>query len=221
MSYTCYKLQNIVFSSTYVSLKVHLMGVKDGETGCNIEWIRTMTDCSVQISNGSPMRVSITCNNSIMPYSADNVTKAVSMIEQSLIDYLSDQNSVKRLLYELSSTATGSYADNRLPREFKSEGLVLKYNDGQKSWWRLFDLPCKWREGTGGDHDRCLWKLKSFGVNATKVQLFGNNFGVPLEHAAPYIIIMGVNLSDVRKTTLKIVNVVKRHQCQCNCRPKW
>ena len=194
------------------------MGVKDGETGCNIERVRAKTDCSVQISNGNPMRVTITCNNAIMPYSADNVTKAVSMIEQSLVDYLGDQNSVKRLLFELTSTAEGSYAITRLPREFQSEGLVLKYDNGEKSWWRLFDLPCKWREGSGDNHDKCLWKLKSMGIKGCEVQLFGNN---SLVHAAPYIIIMGANLSDVRKTTLKIVNAVKRHQCQCNCRPKW
>eukprot|EP00577_Skeletonema_sp_RCC1716_P013844 CAMPEP_0113372786 /NCGR_PEP_ID=MMETSP0013_2-20120614/718_1 /TAXON_ID=2843 ORGANISM="Skeletonema costatum, Strain 1716" /NCGR_SAMPLE_ID=MMETSP0013_2 /ASSEMBLY_ACC=CAM_ASM_000158 /LENGTH=490 /DNA_ID=CAMNT_0000254697 /DNA_START=38 /DNA_END=1508 /DNA_ORIENTATION=- /assembly_acc=CAM_ASM_000158 len=160
-----------------MALFLHLMGVKDGKPGYNIERTKTMTDCSVQISDGNPMRVTITCSNAVMPYSAENVTKAVCMIEQSLVDYLGDQNSAKRLLFELTSTAKGSYATNWVPKQCLSEGLVLKYYNGEKSWWRLFDLPCKWREGSGNDHERCLWQLRSMGINGCKVELFGNNFG--------------------------------------------
>ena len=114
---------------------VHLLGVKDGGlTGHKTKQIESMTRCRISISGKHhPMKIDITSN------SARNIAQGISMIEESLVEYISDGNSEIRLLYDLIATAEGSY-------RFKKNdgwGMLLREYEGVTSWWSLFELPYK------------------------------------------------------------------------------
>lgn len=193
---------------------VHLLGVEDGGlTGHKTKQIESMTSCRISISGKHhPMKIDITSN------SARNIAQGTSMIEESLVEYISDGNSEIRLLYDLIATAEGSY-------RFKKNdgwGMLLREYEGVKSWWALFELPYKGYEGSDGEyHGKFLTRLKPLSGDC-KIELFGDGFGVPLEHASPFVLIRGTKHKDVKDAVFAARDAMRRHQGRgCGCTPKW
>lgn len=144
-----------------------------------------------------------------------NVAQGISMIEESLMEFVSDENSKKKMLFELLSTAQGSYK--------------VKINDRcrmvnrDNEWWALFDLPYKrYADATGQYHGKFLTQLQSEMPGDCKLELFGDAFEVPLEHASPFMLIRGTNHNDTVRAVLVARDKMRQHQGRgCNCTPKW
>ena len=139
-----------------------------------------------------------------------NVAQGISMIEESLMEFVSDENSEKKMLYELVSTAEGSY------KVIKNDGFRIIYRDKEKEWWALFELP--YHTGSGKHHGNFLTNIQI--PEDCKMELFGVN-GVPLEHASPFMLIRGTN-KDVKTAVSAVRDKMRKHQGRgCNCTPKW
>ena len=145
----------------------------------------------------------------------ENVAQGISMIEESLMEFVSDENSEKKMLYELLSTAQGSYKVKINDRC----GMIGRGNE----WWALFDLPYKsYGDSTGQYHGKFLTQLQPEMPGDCKLELFGNAFGVPLEHTSPFVLIRGTNHNDTARAVSVARDKMRQHQGRgCNCTPKW
>lgn len=198
-----------------IAITDHLIGYKnDGlDSGYRIKRIESMTGCKVHISGKHhPMKIDITSNM------FQNVTKGISMIEESLMKFVSDENSEKRMLYELVSTAEGTYKFKR------NNGLRMLYRNNE--WWALFDLPYNVRGNSGEYHGKFLTHLQPSLSGDCRIELFGDTFGVPLEHTSPFVLIRGTKHKDVKDAVSIVRDKMRRHQNRgpgrgCDCTPKW
>jgi hypothetical protein len=139
--------------------------------------------------------------------------QAIHMIEESLLEFLQEKNSEKRLLFELTATSTG-----HLIQPHNSTRFVLREYEGVKRWWSLLDLPC------GRDkeyHGSFLSQSTLPDGNDCKIELFGEAFGAPLTQASPYVLISGTKQKQVKIATSIVWGAMRLHQNNCNCKPKW
>lgn len=153
------------------------------------------------------------------PFTWETVGKAIFMIEKSLVEFLADKNSERRLLHELATTAKGSWCRTLFKQDASSGLLLLKSHDGCKSWSRLFELPCC-EQGNYCDGS-FLKELKLKGLESSdcKVEVFERSGKVPL--ASPYVYVSGSKQKEVKSATSMLVESMRKHQRLCPCRPKW
>ena len=177
--------------------------------------IKSTTSCSVQISghevaSKGPMTITITCSSSDVTQTLprSNVEEAIDMIEVSTVEFVADVFTEDKLLYELAETATGSY---KFPRE--NPGFIQRKYDGVKKWCNKFDLPDL--DKFCGDHLRSMNNLMFLESTGCEIKV---NHTTAL---TSYVLIAGLKLKDVRKTAADVFDVVRSHQSNCNCRPKW
>lgn len=147
----------------------------------------------------------------------EDTRQTVSVLEKSLVRFLADKKSEKRMLYELAATATGKICRDLFQKNEPSGTLLIKY-DGVKKWLRLFDLPCCDR---GNYHGFFLlqMKLKHAQGSDCKIEVFERSEKVPL--ASPYVSICGSKQNEVKSATAMVVETMRRHQRLCPCRPRW
>ena len=138
-----------------------------------------------------------------------NVEQGISMIEESLMEFLSDENSEKKMLFELLSTAQGSYYVKR------NHGYGMIYRG--KEWWALSELP--YHIESGKRHGKCLTNKRMPGD--CKMELFGDIFGVPLKHASPFVLVRGTTHKDVKDAVSVLRDQMRQHQGRCICTPRW
>ena len=193
-------------TSHLIFIPVHVVGIKqDGSTGHKTKRIALTSGCKVHIAGkkSSGMKIHITSSSS------QNVAQGISMIEESLMEFLSDENSEKKMLYELLSTAEGSY-------NFRRSSCGMIYRD--KEWWALFELP--YHTNTGQYHGKFLTNFDSEMSGDCKIELFGDTFGIPLDHALPFVLIRGTKYNDVKDAALAARDKMRQHQGRgCNCTP--
>lgn len=184
----------------------YLIGVRGEKTKA----IQTKTGCHIHIiDNQLPMKITFTSE------SVQNVQGAYGMIKQSLLEYLSDENSEKRLIYELAMSAIGSHNIHET-----SSGLLLQHHNGSRIWSVVFALPGKAREECVEHHGKFLQKLELKDTKCT-VELFGKMFKRPIKHVAPYVLISGKEEANVNVAITRVVKAMKKHQLRCSCLPKW
>jgi len=192
--------------------------------GWKMRQIEFATTCSVRVSRHEdttegPMTIKIQCTSSDVttqsrPHS--NVTKAIDMIEESIVKFLPDRDAEWKMLYELAAKAAGSY---KLPRDH--EFVQRKYG-GVKRWCTIFDLPMQGgplqEPGWSTLHRKCIFlkDLKALERNDCLIKVLDDIAGT-----APYMLIYAAKKKEVEEIALEIVNAVKRHQRNCKCGPKW
>ena len=178
--------------------------------------IKSTTSCSVQMSghevaSKGPMTITITCSSSDVTQTLprSNVEEAIDMIEVSTVEF-ADVFTEDKLLYELAETATGSY---KFPRDYP--GFIQRKYGGVKKWCNKFDLP--------GLDKFCAEHFHSMN-NLMYLASTGCEININHDHGTSkksYVLIAGLKLKDVQKTAADVVDVVRSHQSNCNCRPKW
>lgn len=189
----------------------HLIGVRGEKTKA----IQTQTGCHIHIfDQQTPMRITFASE------SVQNVQRAYGMIKQSLLEYLLDDNSEKRLIYELAMSASGSHNIHET-----SSGLLLLHHNGATAWWVIFELPRGAAHHRGSlivdSHGKFLQNLELKDTGCT-VELFGNTFKKPLKHVAPYVLISGKEEANVNVAITRVVKAMRKHQKRgCSCLPKW
>ncbi len=194
----------------------HLIGSEDDGKGIGYKHksIELRSGCKVHLSGKqNPMKIDITSS------SYQNVAKGISMIEESLVDFISDENSSIRMLYDLMWSAEGSFKVKR------NDGCNMVYREmnGIQSWCALIDLPYKEREeGKIEYHGKFLTRLELPLAGDCVIELFGDDFDVPLAYTSPFVLIRGTKHKDVKDAVLQVRDKMKRHQGRgCGCTPKW
>ena len=196
--------------SLFTFITAHLIG--------KARSIKLSSNCSVQISGHDTherMRITIKSLSRDFNSKLNGIQNANRSIEKSLVEYLADKNSEKRLLYDLTITAIDSW--QRIQRDSAS-GLLQKDNicgNRSKQWWRLFEMPCE----RGMHHGLFLLELKVPKGSDCKIEVFERSVKVPL--ASPYVLISGTKQLDVKNAALMVADAMRRHQRFCPCRPKW
>jgi hypothetical protein len=163
------------------------------------------------------MRITIKTLSRNSNSTLNSIRHANRVIEKILVEYLADENSEKRLLYDLAISATDSR--QQLSQRDNTSGLLCKETFGTqakaKQWWRLFELPCE----QGVHHGLFLRDLKLPKGNDCKLEVFERSFKVPL--ASPYVLLSGMKHQDVKNAAIMVAYTMQRHQRFCPCRPRW
>jgi hypothetical protein len=195
----------------------HLIGSEDDGKGIGYKHklVESRSGCKVHLSGKhDPIKIDITSSSSL------NVGKGISMIEESLVDFISDENSSIRMLYELMLTATGSFKIEK--KEYEGCRVVRRVYNGVKNWSVLFDLPYSVRGGSKQYHGKFLTLVDLPMPDDCIIEVFGDDFDVPLAHTSPFALIRGIKLKDVTDVVLMVRDKMKRHQGRgCGCVPKW
>ncbi len=183
--------------------------------GYKQKMIESRSDCRVHISGKqNPMKIDITSSSPL------NVAKGISLIEESLADFISDENSTTRMLYEIISTATGCYKIEK--KKYDDCQMVRREYNSDKNWSVLFDLPYSVRGGSKQYHGKFLTLVELPMPDDCIIEVFGDDFDVPLAHTSPFVLIRGNKLKDVTDVILLVRDKMKRHQGRgCGCTPKW
>ncbi len=146
-----------IFSFSSISCLSSAKGHLIGDDGHGTRHIKSTTTCSVRISRHDdiPMTIAIKSGSSCdvtqtSPYS--NVAKAVELIEQSILAFLADRDTEKKMLYDLAVKAKVTKPNNF--NSFKllftqERGVVQRKYDGVKKWSRVLGLPYNWLAKAG------------------------------------------------------------------------
>ena len=202
--------------------KVHLIGADEAgkSTGYKVRRIRSESSCKVHITERfKPMKVEIVSTSN----STGEFFHGIRMIEESLMDFIGDQNAGKKMLYELSSTAEVTPNARHLFGRNDNFRMVLREYDSVKYWSALFELPYLKRENVNEYHGIFLSNLRGpLSKRDCIIELYGDKFGLPLAHTSPFVLVRGKRHKDVKDAVCVVNDAMKRHQGKgCGCTPKW
>jgi len=160
------------------------------------------------------MRIIIDSKNENSP-----VRKAKKMIQKSLVQFLEDKRSIKRLLYELLATAEWNAGSER-----ESNGLLRQESHTKRGllWMNLVELPYAESTGTVTYHGQLLMedKVQEEVIDGANflVEVFGFGNSTPLL-CDPYGLISGNRKDEVKKVAENVDDILKRHHERCGkCR---
>jgi hypothetical protein len=108
-----------------------------GHLSGDIDMIFAETSCSVRISYDNYGTPRVTIRSEVRSFENRGLGRARGMVEDSIIEFLNDENSNGRLLYELATTASGSINFDHIRT---SDGFVLQEKPN-RVWMKLLELP--------------------------------------------------------------------------------
>lgn len=166
-------------------------------------------NCSIKISGNNAneeMRITIEsfCRDS--KSKMNSIKHANDTVERILVDYLADENSKMRLLFDLAS----SDQSQLIVRDNKC-GLLLhkEIYDSQgsksKKWWHLLELT---RGRDLHPHDLSSLRLNLPKGSDCRIDVFGRSVKVSRE--SPYVLVSGTKQLDVKNAALMIEDALQR-----------
>mmetsp|Transcript_16800 Transcript_16800/g.24998 ORF Transcript_16800/g.24998 Transcript_16800/m.24998 type:complete len:683 (-) Transcript_16800:69-2117(-) len=184
--------------------------------------IKSSANCLIRISGDNPterMRITIESLSRDPRSQLNSLRNAYYVIEKALVEYLADENSKTRLLYDLafSNSFQLTHRDSTsglllLQKEIKVGSHVPK----SKEWWHLYELPCRWEMHP---HDLSSIRLKLPKESDCKIEVFGRSVKVSRE--SPYVLVSGTKQRDVKSAAMMVADAVQRHQSRfLSCPPK-
>lgn len=189
-----------------------------GRQGHKTKKITSETNCSINLSTNSshtePLVITIkSCDGT------RGIYLAKLMIEDSIFQFLGDENSEARLLCEMGLASRGNYFINKT-----LEGAIHQENrtrDGMV-WMQLLELPLAElrgnRQGEFIPHGEFLEKgnvqdeLIGHADCSIEVYGFGNNIPTYCE---PYVLVTGKKKDEVHTVAENITQKLRKHQAKC------
>lgn len=177
--------------------------------------IQEKTTCSVKIR---PYNIKDE-NLQIIISESENrgLQKARGMIEGSLIEFLNDEGSNSRLLYELMTTLTGSI---NLQHVLTSNGLVHHEDPNRLSvWMKLLELPYFAFKGKHRPHGKFLQdyfvqKELTYGTDCSII-VYGFGYKTPA-YCDPYILVSARKKEEVSIVEERVIEKLRAHQGACS-----
>ena len=164
-----------------------------GHLSGDIDMIRAETACTVKISHDDygTLRVIIRSDDGNR-----GLGRARGMVVDTIIEFLNDENSNGRLLYDLATTASGSINFDHIRT---SDGFVLQ-EIPKRVWMKLLELP--YAESNGGRkqyHGKFLLNrhLQDEMIHGTDCVKHIYAFRDEPNWCEPYILISGQRKEDV------------------------
>ena len=148
-----------------------------------------------------------------------NIPAAMNMVLDSLIEFVNDENTSGKLLYELSSQ-TGEPAKIQLPSVVQNLDPTCRNGI---LWAVSIDLP--FHEQTGQYHGIFLKNISARIQNIANciLRLYGGEIGYKLSFpdCLPYALIFGRKKTDVVNAVDIVHEAMRVHQSRCSCAPSW
>jgi len=191
----------------------NLFGRLVGRKGGKIREIKAKTNCSVHLTNRATLKINITSLEETLSWR--DVTESKRMIEESILGFIEDPNSERRLLYELAMTAQGSYRFRKSGRAVKRDCLDTR----KFEWMNLLELPSVESNNGQLTHHGIFLCNEGQQHNLTKntncsVEVYGfRNCVTVLSN--PYVLICGTCSDEVNEVTERVANVLERHMEKC------
>ena len=180
--------------------------------------IKSSTNCSITVDGSNPqdeMRITIESFCKDSKSKLNSIKHANHMVEKILVEYLADQDSMKRLLYDLSLYAS----DSLQWRDNNGELLLLhrEIHDSQgsksKEWCYLHEL----RSGREIHPDDLSSLRSKLPKGDCTIEVFVQSAKVSREFS--YVFVRGTKQLDVMNAALMVKDAVNRLQ---GCRPaRW
>lgn len=172
------------------------------------------TSCSVRIIPRGNQSFRIT----ISEHDNHGLKKARGMVEESIIEFLNDENSNGRLLYELSTNANGSINFDHIPT---ADGFVLQqwcdYSNSKKIkqvWMKLLELPYAESNESREWHGKFLLN-RQFQEELTcstdcSAWVYGFGETAPI-WCDPYVLIRGQRKEEVILVAVRVSEKLRKH----------
>ena len=202
----------------------HLSGETDRiqeETTCSVKICRNnIKDFVATTSRMKICRNNITDENFRIIISENEnrgLGKARGIIEGSLIEFLNDEGSNSRLIYELMTTLTGNI--NR--EHVLTSNSLVNHDDPNRSrvWMKLLELPYFVFKGKHRPHGKFLQdyfvqKELTYGTDCSII-VYGFGYKTPA-YCDPYILISARKKEEVRIVEERVTEKLRAHQGACS-----
>lgn len=152
-----------------------------------------------------------------------DVREAKQMIITSLLEFLDDSSSERRLLYDLAMTATGTYNFRSYDRV--DRGIIQQECHFTKRliWMKLLWLPLSDFNGPLKPHGKFLigdqYQRNLTHNTSCYIEVYGFNDHVPVL-SYPYMMVCGSNPEEVKIVADLVEEVLHNHQqgCKLGCK---
>jgi len=183
------------------------------------KYVKSSTNCLIRISGhdtNERMRITIEPLSRDPKSQLNSLRRANYIIENILIEYLADENSKMRLLYDLALSDSCQLVHRDSTLLLLRKEILSSQASKSKEWWHLYELPCG-REMH--PHDLSSIRLKLPKGSDCKIEVFGRSVKVSRE--SPYVLVSGTKQLDVKNAAMMVADAVRRHQNGClPCPPK-
>ncbi|KAL7546317.1 hypothetical protein ACHAWF_009649 [Thalassiosira exigua] len=188
-----------------------------GPGGRKTKEISSRTNCIISLSkhdgrDGRPMTITLKSRADFPSFRDIRVAKR--LIVESLLGFLNDKDSEGRLIYELATSADGTFQFRRIGGAIQQECQLSH----RLVWMTLLELPSAMNRGERVSHGRYLT-----GRNAQELFTEGTGCYVEVyEHpglCGPYVLVCGDNPDEVNGVTDKVADRIDHHMqgCTHNC----
>eukprot|EP00579_Thalassiosira_antarctica_P009739 CAMPEP_0201920362 /NCGR_PEP_ID=MMETSP0903-20130614/8986_1 /ASSEMBLY_ACC=CAM_ASM_000552 /TAXON_ID=420261 /ORGANISM="Thalassiosira antarctica, Strain CCMP982" /LENGTH=954 /DNA_ID=CAMNT_0048457085 /DNA_START=96 /DNA_END=2963 /DNA_ORIENTATION=- len=194
----------------------HLAGKHKGILGHKQKEISSRTNCTINFTHCSsrdcvPMEITIKSKYS----SFDDVERGIRMITESLFEFMDDESSVGRLIWELAITAEGTY------EFYQSEGAVQQEcpNSHCLVWMTLLELPSAKSKGKLTPHGKFLdlggVQQGIKGDTNCSVEVYCSGHSIPIL-SGPYVLVCGNDPKEVNEVAARVADKIEIHQQGCS-----
>mmetsp|Transcript_38923 Transcript_38923/g.81420 ORF Transcript_38923/g.81420 Transcript_38923/m.81420 type:complete len:1069 (+) Transcript_38923:165-3371(+) len=194
-------------------LKVHLLGKHNGSLGCKQREMASRSRCFISLPNNgrnqwSPMVITIKSSSDIPSF--HDVRIAMRLVVKSLIEFIGDPASERRLVHELARNAQGTYIFNQAEGALRHECHITH----KLVWTKLLELPSAMTNGKLKPHGRFLlmdhvqeWLKR--GANCS-VEAYCDEICIPIL-SGPYVLVCGHNSADVNVVASRVAQKIEHH----------
>lgn len=198
-----------------MSTTVHIIG--DRPKGYKHKEIESKSKCKINLSrynskNQTPMIITITTN---IPNAFNDLRIAKRMITKSLIEFISDPSSERRLLYDLAAFGTGTYSFCQT-----QDGIVQQECNltNKLVWMKLLLLPLSNSDGVLKPHGIFLLKPQCkqnlIGNARCSIEVYGFD-NLVLQLSNPYVLISGSSPREVGQVMEAVSLALNNHMQKC------
>ena len=197
-------------------LSPHFSGHLIGLDGYKTKEITLKTNCRVIVREHRPMSIILESNTS----SFHGVERAKQMIVESLLEFLGDANSERRLIFELATTARGTFHIRR-----EGGAVTTKVKDfTHQVWMQLLELPSAEFNGKLNPHGgyltgQFIQQELTHGTKDCWIEVYGGTPPSFPSLCGPYVVVCGFSPHDVNRVAGRAADRIGQHMRECtyNC----
>lgn len=187
-----------------------------GDRGNKQKEIAASTHCNFSIKKNEKKILFKTLND------RGHLHKAMSMVVDSIIEFIGDENANPKLLCQLSNCTSMTE-----PIKIDQASVVWQLDSSCPNgilWAMVLDLPFheQHREyhGIFLKNTDTLKRIKS---EQCKLSIYGGKFGYDLSfpHCNPYVLVYGRKKANVNNAVDFLRQAMRHHQKSCDCVPNW
>lgn len=176
------------------------------------------TDCIIRITQEKspatqPLTIYIESKTVFSQDAWSRLREAKKRVEEVLFNFLGDENSNLKLMYDLAMNAGGTYNFRR------SGDIVFQYCHSQKMslYMTLVYLPCVQEQGVAHCHGEFLLydNTREWLIDGTGCFYEVYGFECMPVCCAPYVVIWGKNPSEVDHVAGRVSGKIRKHQREC------